>query len=164
MRERWRTVIAWSEFLGGAGGLFGVGLTGLQPSPVPLPPTFYIAAVTGFVLALQAGWLLLTRSRWGAPLSALVQALQVVQAGVGGAVFSYAAGLQVLVRVAPSGWRVSPGVNAGVWVGPLPFPAEPFVAVNLFAAAALWLLLRRGRATQATPRDGAATESTAPAA
>lgn len=74
--------------------------------------------------------------------------------------FSYAAGLQVLVHVAPGSWRISPGVYAGVWVGPTPFPAEPYVAVNLFAAAALWVLLRRGGAMKVMPQ-GSPAEPTA---
>lgn len=90
----------------------------------------------------------------GVPLSALVQALQIVQVSSVAAAFSYAAGLRVLVRVTPSGWKVSPGKNAGVWIGPTSLPFEPFVAVNLVAPMVLWILLRSSPVSQRGEEKG----------
>lgn len=154
MRSSWHKAIGWSELAARVIGLGGVLFTGMRPSPVILPASYYIVATVGFVLAIQAGWLLLASARLGVPLSALVQALQIVQVSSGAAAFAYAAGLQVLVRVTPSGWKVSPGMNAGVWIGPTSLPFEPFVAVNLLAPIMLWILLRSSPVSQRRGGEG----------
>ena len=163
MQVSWHKVIGWSELLAGVAGLGGILFTGMRPSPVTLPASYYLVAVAGFVLAIQAGWLLLSGARWGLPLSALVQALQVVQVSTGSAAFSFAAGLQVLVRRTPGSGKISSGMNTGVWIGPTSLPFESFVAVNLLALLALWLLLRPSPTDTSSRRrrEGQAPETAA---
>jgi hypothetical protein len=143
MTRKWDRVVAWPELLGGTVGLVVLlPLATIQMRGV-LTPTYYVGAGLGFLLAAIAGWRLLRGKQFGRELSLAVQILQVVQVTATGWMFKYVTGLQVLVRIGRSLVEFSPGVNAGVWLGPTLVPVAPSIGINLFALWATIYLARQ---------------------
>jgi predicted membrane protein len=142
MNETGELLIAWSEFLGGVVGLLVLLPIAAIQRVAPLGPAYYLGAGLGFIFAIIAGWRLLRRQSLGRELSLIVQLLQVVQITALGWIVQYATGLQVLVKVRPDMFQVSPGVNAAVWFGPTLVPVPWVIGINLFA---LWASIHLAR-------------------
>lgn len=136
-------IVAWSELLGGAAGLFVLLPIAALQHVASLGPGYYVIAVAGFSVAIAAGWGLLRHRPLGRPLSLVVQSLQVVQCIAGSWMIQYATGVQVLLKLRSGNFQFSPGVNAAIWFGPTLVPAEWMIGLNLYALWALWVLLQR---------------------
>jgi hypothetical protein len=143
MSRKWDKLVAWSELLGGiAGLLILLPIAAIQRGGA-LTPIYYIGAGFGFLLAMIAGWRLLRGKQFGRELSVVLQILQVVQIIANGWMFKYVTGLQLLLKIGPSGVEFSPGVNAAVWLGPTLAPAPSSIGINLFALWATIYLARQ---------------------
>ena len=140
MYRKWDRLIAWSELLGGLAGLVVLLPVAAIQRVASLGPIYYLGAGLGFLVASVAGVLLLRRKPFGRELSLVVQLLQVVQLTGFGWMIHYATGIQVLIKMGPGTFQLSPGVNAAVWLAPTLIPADWTIGVNMFALwAAIYL-------------------------
>jgi hypothetical protein len=161
MNRKWDQLIAWSELLGGLTGLVVLLPVAAIQRVASLGPMYYLGAGLGFLAAMVAGVLLLKRKQFGREFSLVVQLLQVVQLTALGWMVQYATGIQVLVKIGPGTFQLSPGVNAAVWLAPTLVPVHWAIGVNMFA---LWaaIYLARGIFKQRASEQQAVVDARKP--
>jgi hypothetical protein len=135
--RRWQLLIGWSEFIAGLGGLLMLPIVAYQ-NAIQATGVYYLGAGVVFAFVGGAGWFLIRGHQFGLQASRWLQAAQILQLTAAGFTFQFTAGFQLLLVFSPGHFRFSPGVNAGLWLGPTIGDQVFRLGLNLFPIIALW--------------------------
>ncbi len=152
--KRWQLLIGWSELIAGLGGLLMLPIVAYQ-NVIQATAIYYLGAGVVFAFVGAAGWFLARGHQFGLQASRWLQAAQILQLTAAGFTYQFTAGFQLLVVFGPGQLRFSPGVNAGLWLGPTIGDQAFRLGLNLFPIIALWGLQRSPIATSTSPEASA---------
>jgi hypothetical protein len=153
--RRWQLLIGWSELIAGLGGLLMLPIVAYQ-NAIQATAVYYLGAGVIFALVGAVGWSLLHGRQFGLQASRWLQAAQILQLTAAGFTYQFTAGFQLLLVFGPGHMRFSPGVNAGLWLGPTVGDQAFRLGLNLFPIIALWgLRMLPIAATALTPETSA---------
>ena len=146
--------IAWCQIIGGAAGIVMLPEV-VHQNISGLGVLFYIGWVIAFGLSIVAGLLLVMGRVTGARLSVLVQALQLIHISAWTSELRYVSGPLLALGISDTGGiGLTYGFEAIFWIGPATREDIVYLAINIFALAALWYLLARP-----IPRSASASTS-----